>query len=83
MATIAQQLNIKEFPFAIKDSKGNKIYSENSNGFWIKREYDSNNNPIYSENSNGTIIDNRPKSIPEYTMEELTTKLGHNFKIKK
>ena len=30
--TIAQQLKIKEFPFTIKDSKGNQIYWENSDG---------------------------------------------------
>ena len=83
MKTIAQQLNIKEFPFEIRDSKGNKIYSENPDGYWVRREYDSNDNEIYFEDSDGDIEDNRPKSIPEYTMEELTTKLGHNFKIKK
>lgn len=104
MKTIAQQLNVKDFPFEIKDknnneiyyedSKGfwykleydknnNLIYYENSNGYWSKREYDSNNNLIYFENSDGKIIDNRPKSTPEYTMEELVAKLGYNFKIKK
>jgi hypothetical protein len=31
--TIAQQLKVKEFPFEIKDNKGNRIYYENSNGF--------------------------------------------------
>ncbi len=51
--TIAQQLNIKEFPFSIKDSNGNMIYYENSDGFWEKREYDSKGNQIYFENSNG------------------------------
>ena len=30
--TIAKQLKIKEFPFEIKDSKGNRIYYENSYG---------------------------------------------------
>jgi len=49
--TIAQQLKIKEFPFQIKDSKGNWIYFENSDGGWIKREYDSNGNRIYYEDS--------------------------------
>ena len=61
MKTIAQQLNIKEFPFVIKDSNGQEIYFENSNGFWAKSEYDSNGNQIYYENSDGKIIDNRPK----------------------
>jgi hypothetical protein len=51
--TIAQQLNVKEFPFQIKDSNGSLIYFENSYGFWIKREYDSNGNQIYYENSDG------------------------------
>jgi YD repeat-containing protein len=53
MKTIAQQLNIKEFPFEIKDKNGKKIYSETSNGFWYKREYDSNGNPTYYEDSGG------------------------------
>ena len=30
--TIAKQLKIKEFPFEIKDSKGNQIYFEDSYG---------------------------------------------------
>ncbi len=51
--TIAQQLKIKEFPFIIKDSKGNRIYYENSNGYWEKREYDSEGNRIYYEDSDG------------------------------
>ena len=51
MKTIAQKLNIKEFPFEIKDKNGNKIYCENSDGFWIKWEYDSNGNCIYYETS--------------------------------
>jgi uncharacterized membrane protein len=54
MKTIAQQLKIKEFPFEIKDSKGqNCIYFENSNGYWSKHEYNSNGNLIYYESSNG------------------------------
>jgi len=54
MKTIAQQLKIKEFPFEIKDSKGqNCIYWEDSEGYWIKAEYDSNGNCIYHENSDG------------------------------
>src|SRR5690606_28604357 len=51
--TIAQQLKIKDFPFEIKDSNGNQIYFETSNGYWYKREYDSNNKEIYFEESNG------------------------------
>jgi hypothetical protein len=104
MKTIAEQLNVKEFPFEIKDKNNNEIYLENSsgfwykqefdknsnkiyyetsNGYWLKQEFDKNNNQIYYENSYGEITDNRPKSTPEFTMEELVEKLGYDFKIKK
>jgi hypothetical protein len=54
MKTIAQQLKIKKFPFEIKDSNGNHIYYEDSNGgWWTKREYDSDSNQIYYEDSTG------------------------------
>jgi len=52
MATIAQQLKIKNFPFEIRDSKDNLIYFENFNGYWSKREFDSKGNLIYFEDSN-------------------------------
>ena len=51
--TIAKQLKIKEFPFEIKDSEGNLIYYEYSNGAWEKREYNSKGNEIYWEDSTG------------------------------
>jgi len=51
--TIAQFLNIKDFPFTIKDKDGNQIYHECSDGYWIKREYISNGKEIYIENSHG------------------------------
>ena len=54
--TIAQQLNVKTYPFEIKDTKGKIIYSETSNGLWIKWEYDTKGNQIYSETSNGYWI---------------------------
>ena len=53
MKTIAEQLNVKEFPFTIKDKNGNEIYRENSNGGWWKSKYDSNGKCIYCENTNG------------------------------
>jgi len=56
MKTIAQQLNVTEFPFEIKDKKGNRIYYETSGGYWSKREYDSSGNQIYYENSNGLWV---------------------------
>jgi hypothetical protein len=83
MKTIAQQLNVTDFPFVIKDKNNNEIYFENSNGYWWKQEFDENNNQIYYENLNGTITVNRPKPTPEFTMEELIDKLGFEFKIKK
>lgn len=61
MKTIAQQLNIKDFPFSIKDKQGNELYFEDSDGFWHKLEYDSSGNIIYYEDSDGIITDNRPK----------------------
>jgi hypothetical protein len=104
MKTIAQELKITDFPFEIKnknnnkiywedstgywckqefDGNNNQIYCETSNGYWCKREFNKNNNLIYCEDSSGYIIDNRPKTTPEFTMEELVEKLGYNFKIKK
>ena len=69
MKTIAQQLNIKEFPFEIKDKNGKEIYSEDSNGDWCKREYDPNGKLIYSEYSDGTIFDYRPKGCEGKVVE--------------
>ena len=54
--TIAKQLNVKEFPLLIRNSKGQEIYFENSDGLWYKREYDSDSNQIYAENSYGYWI---------------------------
>jgi hypothetical protein len=51
--TIAQFLKVNTFPFVIKDKNDNEIYSEYSNGFWNKCEYDDEGNGIYYENSNG------------------------------
>lgn len=51
--TIAKQLNVKEFPFVIKDNRGNTIYYEISDGWWFKRGYDDKGLEIYYEISNG------------------------------
>ena len=37
----------------VYNTNGNRIYYEDSDGFWYKREYDTNGNEIYSEDSNG------------------------------
>jgi hypothetical protein len=51
--TIAQFLNVTNFPFEIKDKNGKLIYLEYSDGYWFKREYNDRGNTIYSENSDG------------------------------
>jgi YD repeat-containing protein len=48
-------------PISIKGNSvynvnGNLIYSEDSLGYWIKKEYDTNGNKIYSETSTGFWI---------------------------
>jgi hypothetical protein len=74
--TIAQFLKITHFPFIINDDKsGKSLYSENSSGFWIRREYDSNGNETYYENSNGTIITGTKKS------NEVTLNITEKFDI--
>jgi hypothetical protein len=80
MKTIAQQLNVKEFPFEIKDSQGNEIYFEDSEGYWWKTEYDSQGKQIYFENSSGCIIDNRPKPTCEGKTVEID---GIKYKLVK
>ena len=53
MKTISQQLKIKDFPFIIYDKNGKRIYYENSDGAWYKREFDAQSNEVYYEESNG------------------------------
>jgi YD repeat-containing protein len=51
--TIAQQLNIQQFPFSIKNEAGQEIYCEYENGYWFKREYNSKNGITRYEDSDG------------------------------
>tara|TARA_R110002012_G_scaffold224504_1_gene396501 strand:+ start:446 stop:832 length:387 start_codon:yes stop_codon:yes gene_type:complete len=51
--TIAQQLNIKEFPFEIIDKNGKMTYREFSDGCWWKYEYDYKGRITYCENDTG------------------------------
>lgn len=53
MKTIAEQLNVTEFPFRIWDSKGRIIYFEESDKRWGKYKHDSQGNVIYFESSRG------------------------------
>jgi hypothetical protein len=51
--TITQFLNVHKFPFFIKDEKGNELYYESDENYWIRSEYDSNGKQIYSIDSDG------------------------------
>jgi len=42
---------VKVNKLGIFNQNGNKIYYEDSDGYWTKREYDKNGNKIYFENS--------------------------------
>jgi len=53
--TIAEQLNITDFPFRIYDNNENEIYTEYGDNTWYKREYDENGNRIYLRQSGGYI----------------------------
>ena len=57
--TRAQLLGITEFPFIIKNEKGQILYEENSYGFWYESEYDKNDNLICSKFSDGYWIQNK------------------------
>jgi hypothetical protein len=63
MKTIAQQLNVTDFPFEIRDKQGNVLYLENSNGDWGRMEYDSDGNQIYCEDSEDWNIRGRGSTI--------------------
>ena len=43
----------------VYNTDGNRIYCEDSDGYWTKREYDSNGNLIYQEDSTGNIVNKR------------------------
>lgn len=68
--TIAQQLNIKRFPFEIKDVNGNIIYTERGDGYWIKREFDVRRNKTYFITSEGKWIKREFDKNNEIIFEE-------------
>jgi hypothetical protein len=43
----------------VYNEQDNRVYYENSNGYWYKTEYDEQGNNIYYENSDGEIEDYR------------------------
>jgi len=55
MKTIAQLLkhDFDKGSLYLYDSNNKLIYYEQSDGYWVKREFDSNNNEIYYEQSDG------------------------------
>ena len=56
MKTIAEQIKWDfktNGELEIKDKNGNLIYWEDSDGWWVKREYDSQGDEIYLEDSDG------------------------------
>ena len=55
MQTKAQQAghDFSIGPYIERDSKGNEIYWEKSNGYWVKSEYDAKGNETYWEDSKG------------------------------
>ena len=57
--TIAQFLNITEFPFRIFNEQGNIIYYEESNGYWFIQRYDKNNSIVYFDNSYGSWFEKK------------------------
>ena len=65
--TLAQQAGVKEFPFVIKDDKGNLVYLENEDGYWVKSEYNEFGNLTYVENSDGywakTVYDSEGNEV--------------------
>lgn len=76
------------------DDNGKLLTYKNSDGYWSVETYDDNGKKITFKNSDGYYqikglfvtkeeYEAFINPIPEYTMEELTVKLGHNFKIKK
>jgi hypothetical protein len=89
---ITDRTNIS-FPIIIKDKKGNTIYCQNEYVGWYEKTYDEKCNELTYKDSNGNYSIKGQQvtkevfeafvNTPEYTMEELVAKLGHNFKIKK
>ena len=56
MKTIAKQIKWDfktNGELEIRDKNGERIYFEDSSGYWTKREYDSQGKEIYFENSSG------------------------------
>ena len=55
---------------SVYDINGNKIYFENSNGYWDKYEYDTNGNNIYYEDNDGYWVKQEYDQINNRTYYE-------------
>jgi YD repeat-containing protein len=53
--TSAQQFGVVYFPYEEFDERGNKVYWENQDGYWVKWEYDEHGNKVHREDSDGMI----------------------------
>ena len=67
-----KELDVK-FPIELFDSNSNLTYSENSKGYWIKREFDSNGNRTYYEDSTGYWIKSEFDSNGNNTYHEYSS----------
>jgi hypothetical protein len=85
--TIAQQLGVTQFPFEIKDKRGNVIYRESLSGYWGKWRYNLQDMEVYYENSEGTIIEDRhypePVTDPELKLEPMNQTIAQQLGITK
>ena len=74
------------------DDKGNRLTFKDSNGYWYECTRNKNGHELTFKDSDGDYsikgkgvnkeVFEAFVNAPEYTMEELVAKLGHNFKIK-
>jgi len=76
--TIAQQLNVKQFPFSIKNEAGQEIYNEDEIGNWVKREYDEAGRITHYESSSGTWVKREYDEAGRITRYEEST--GYSYK---
>ena len=63
--TISQQLNIKDFPFFVKDKNDRTTYFETNDGYWFIAMFDKNDTLSYYENMYGVVKYYRSDKINE------------------
>ena len=68
----------------VYNTNGNQIYSESSDGYWIKREYNTNGKEIYYETSSGHWVkyeyDTNGNNIYYETSDGYWVKQEYNIK---